>query len=115
MKFDLNKQLVSLDGTLATQTIANGYNPDGSPKELKEIPLTVGLVLKSALNYQGKDGKLELDDAVKRGKWIMSIQQNVCPDFKVEEQAKIKQLVVDAGFSPIIIAQIDEIIEKKGR
>lgn len=115
MKFDLKKQLVSLDGTLATQTVANGYNADGTPKSLTEIPLSVGLVLKAAFNFTSKENKLDLNEAVQRGKWIISINKDICPDFKVEDQAKIKQLCVDAGFNPIIIAQIDEIIENKGK
>ncbi len=115
MKFDLKKQLIGLDGQPATQTVANGYNLDGSPKSVVEQDLTVGLILKAALNHVTKEKPLTLDQSVKRGKWIMAINKGDSPDFKVEEQAEIKTAVLEAGFGPIIVAQIDEIIEAKGK
>jgi len=115
MKFDLKKQLIGLDGQPATQTTANGYNLDGSPKSLTEQPLTVGLVLKSALNHITKEKPLTLEQSVKRGKWIMAINKGDSPDFKVEEQAELKTAVLEAGFAPVVVAQMDEIIEAKGK
>lgn len=115
MKFNLEQQLVGLDGEPTTQTTVNGYNSDGSPKEIVEVPLTISVVLRAAFNTTKKDSPLSVEDAVKRGKWIMAINKKQSPDFKVEEQAEIKKLCIDAGFTPIIIAQIDELIEGKGK
>lgn len=115
MKFNLSHQLLGLDGQPATQTIANGFDmKTGQPLGFKEEPLTVGMVLKTALNFQDKEEKMSLEDAVKRGKWIMSINKDASPDFKVEDQALIKKLCLSAGFAPIVIVQIDELIENKG-
>jgi hypothetical protein len=116
MKFDLSTQLVDLDGQPATQTTATGYDENGKAKGFKEVPLTLGLVLKTAFNTQSeKDKETSLEKLIQRGKWIMSINKGVSPDFKVEEQAEIKTLCRNAGFTPIVLVQIDELIEKKGK
>jgi len=116
MKFDLTKQLIGLDGQPATQIVETSIDlTTGRPKGYKEEPLTVGMVLKTALNAQKQGVETPLDKLIQRGKWIMSINKGVSPDFKVEEQAEIKKLCQDAGFAPIVIAQINELIESKGK
>jgi len=117
MKFNLDTQLLGLDGQPATQTIGLGLDiSTGRPISFKEEKLTVGMVLKSALNQVAREGeKTPLEKLVQRGKWILQINKGSSPDFKVEEQAEIKKLCVDAGFSPIVIAQIDELIEAKAK
>jgi hypothetical protein len=113
MKLDLTKQLFDLEGKPATQTTVTGYNKDGSPKEVIEVPLTLALVLKTALNFVPKENGPEVDVLVKRGHWIISITKNECPDFKVEDLTEIKQQCKLAGFNPIVLAQVDALIEGK--
>ena len=113
MKFNLETQLLDLNGEPATQTTPLGIDDKGNYKGFKEIKLTVGLVIKTALNYTDKETKPDLAKLVERGKKILSINKNVSPDFNTHELTDLKDQMVKAGFDALVIAQMDEIIETK--
>lgn len=116
MKFEnLNYQLLDLSGDKATQTTVKGYNQDGTPKAIEEIPLTLGYALKTAFNFKGKDETVSFEDMVKRGNWCLLINKGESPSFDSAEQKELKDLILKAGFNPIVIAQINSIIENKGK
>ena len=115
MKLNLEMQLVGLDGQPATQTEATGYDEKGQPKSFKESPLTIGVVVRAALNTVKKDSSPTMEEAIKRGRWALAIGKGVSPDFKLDDQSFVKKCVYEAGFNPIVIAQLDEYFETKGK
>jgi len=115
MKLNLEMQLFGLDGQPATQTEITGYDEKGQAKGIKEVPLTVGLVIRQALNTIKKDSNPSLEDSIKRGKWALAIGRGISPDLKIDDQSYVKKCVNEAGFNPIIVAQMDNYFESKGK
>ncbi len=114
MKIDLKKQLTDLQGEPATQTtVKGGYNPDGTPKQVVEEPLTFASVIKAALNFMDKDKPNTPEVSYKRGELICQINEAVLEgkeiDFTAEQITEIKELATKAGFAPVVIYQLGKV------
>ena len=113
MKIDLRKQLVDLQGEPTFQTTAKGYNLDGSPKELIEVPLTFALVIKTSLNYMDREKPNTPEVSFKRGELICKINESLAEntevDFTAEQITDIKELAIKAGFPPITVYQLSKV------
>lgn len=113
---NFKKQLVAADGLPATQTIAKGYNEDGSPKGLETINITVGHVITTSLNFTDPQSKEVISPEVmyKRGKQTYEINMGIIPaEFgTVEGVAEVKEVLAKARiFNPVIIYQVASELE----
>jgi len=115
MKFDLTKQLIGMNGQPALENVPTGIDSNGKYYGFTQEPLTVAVLLKQALNHTDKDTKPDMAKLVERGKFILQINKGISPDFKVDQLTEIKQLLAASGCNAVFFAQIDEIIENKGK
>lgn len=113
---NLKKQLLGADGLPATQTIAKGYNEDGTPSGLETIGITVKHVLTTSLNYTDPQSKEtpSAESVYKKGKQSYELNMGVIPsEFStVEGVAEIKETMAKARiFNPVILYQVANELE----
>lgn len=96
MKFNLSQELIGIDGETAMTQIKGG-----------ERPLTVGDVLRAALNTPLEGDKLE--QFVSCGLTALAIAKGEDVDIPTEQ---LKERLMKSGYLPMICAQVIEQIEK---
>ena len=85
------------------------FNFNGEPMQEDGKPLTLKNTILNALGAPDKDAKGE--EKLKRYKLGMKITNGGAIDLKTEEVASIKKRVSEVYFLPIIIGEVDRIIE----
>lgn len=108
---EFNKILVGTDGKPAKQTIAKGYNEDGSATGVETINITLGHVITTSLNFIDPKAKESLTPEViyKRGKQTYQINMGVIPEefSTVEGVAELKETLGKVSiFNPVILYQV---------
>lgn len=110
MKINFKTILVDLNGEPAKHTTIEGYDSEGKAYGVKEVPLTLAVIVKEALNHVEKEKVYELDKQVEKGLDILQINKGSDLDWSLTKWNEIKTLVKAVGRPPIILGQIEQLI-----